>query len=199
MGIMLLCFGANNVTAQNWDINTLRHINLNRNEAFDQPFIVLDETVASLDIAAPIGMFTAGLIKKDSALKRQAIVVAVAVAGNASASYLVKHVVNRARPYDLYPEIDNVVSPNTASFPSGHTANAFALATSLTLETKKWYVAVPSYAWAGTVTYSRLHLGVHYPTDVIAGAAIGSASAVVTHYANKWLVRKQNERRSKRF
>ncbi|MGB8358080.1 MAG: phosphatase PAP2 family protein, partial [Bacteroidales bacterium] len=55
------------------------------------------------------------------------------------------------------------------------------------LDYPKWYVIVPSYAYAGTVAYSRMHLGVHYPSDVLAGALIGSGCAVLSHYVNKKL------------
>ncbi|MDX5321099.1 MAG: phosphatase PAP2 family protein, partial [Bacteroidota bacterium] len=51
----------------------------------------------------------------------------------------------------------------------------------------KWYVAVPAFTWAGLASYSRMHLGVHYPGDVAAGAVIGSGSAVLCYYANRWL------------
>ncbi|ULT24063.1 phosphatase PAP2 family protein [Sphingobacterium sp. E70] len=37
----------------------------------------------------------------------------------------------------------------------------------------KWYVVAPSLLWAGSVGYSRMYLGVHYPTDVLAGAVLG--------------------------
>ena len=50
----------------------------------------------------------------------------------------------------------------------------------------KWYVAIPAYLWAGTVAYSRMYLGQHYPSDVLAAAVIGAASSYVT----RWLTKK---------
>jgi membrane-associated phospholipid phosphatase len=64
---------------------------------------------------------------------------------------------------------------------------AFATATSLSLAYPKWYVIVPSFAYAGTVAYSRMHLGVHYPSDVAAGAVIGAGCAYLTFLIGKAL------------
>ena len=112
--------------------------------------------------------------------------------GVAAASALVvttaiKYSVNRTRPYAAYPFIDNVITEADPSFPSGHTSAAFATATTLSMNFPKWYVVVPAYAWAGGVAYSRLHLGVHYPSDVAVGAITGAGSAYLTHKARQWL------------
>ncbi|MFY7909200.1 MAG: phosphatase PAP2 family protein, partial [Emticicia sp.] len=64
-------------------------------------------------------------------------------------------------------------------------------ATSLSLTFRKWYVVIPAYTWASAAAYSRLHLGVHYPSDVLAGAAIGAGSAWLCYKANRWLQRKK--------
>jgi membrane-associated phospholipid phosphatase len=102
------------------------------------------------------------------------------------ATEALKIVINRPRPYlkynDIYPdEIDD-----GSSFPSGHTAIAFATATSVLLTAKKWYYVVPAYMWASGVGYSRIYLGQHYPSDVFAGAVVGAAGA----YASHWLTEK---------
>jgi undecaprenyl-diphosphatase len=80
---------------------------------------------------------------------------------------------------------------NSPSFPSGHTSVAFSTATSLYLAYPKWYVAVPAFTYAASVGYSRMYLGVHYPSDVLAGAVIGAGSAWLMYKANKWLFKKK--------
>lgn len=71
--------------------------------------------------------------------------------------------------------------------PSAHTAAAFSLATSLSIRYPKWYVIAPTAIWAGSVAFSRMNMGVHYPSDVITGALVGSGCAVLNIYVNKWL------------
>ncbi|MDE3143017.1 MAG: phosphatase PAP2 family protein [Bacteroidota bacterium] len=99
-----------------------------------------------------------------------------------------KYLINRPRPYTSYPGLiypyDN--SEKALSFPSGHTSLAFNTAATLSIRFHKWYITAPAYLWASCVGYSRLKLGEHYPTDVLAGAAIGIGSA----YLVDWLDRK---------
>jgi membrane-associated phospholipid phosphatase len=134
-------------------------------------------------------MGTVGIIKHDDRLFRNACVTLAAIVVNTGITTVLKYSINRDRPYITYPDITKKSAGGSPSFPSGHTASAFATATSISLSYPKWYVIVPTYAWAGTVGYSRMHLGVHYPSDVIAGALIGTGSAWITHYVNKKLIK----------
>lgn len=68
--------------------------------------------------------------------------------------------------------------PRTFSFPSGHTASATAFATGVALEQPA--IGLPVALLAAGVGYSRVHVGVHYPSDVAAGTAIGIASGLLT-------------------
>ncbi|HTS14165.1 MAG TPA: phosphatase PAP2 family protein, partial [Candidatus Sulfotelmatobacter sp.] len=67
--------------------------------------------------------------------------------------------------------------PVTSSFPSGHTASAFAFAAGVTADLP--HLALPLYALASAVGYSRVHLGVHYPSDAVGGAVLGLAVGTV--------------------
>ena len=68
--------------------------------------------------------------------------------------------------------------PTSTSFPSGHSASAFAFASAVGKEIP--VISVPLRGLAGAVAYSRVHTGVHYPTDVIIGSIIGASIGDVT-------------------
>ena len=136
----------------------------------------------------PVTLAIAGLIRKDNEILRDAGVIVAGTLIDYGITAGLKHAVNRDRPFVESPFLFTNKSEHEwddPSFPSGHTSTTFATATSLSLQYPEWYVIVPSFAWASTVAYSRMHLGVHYPTDVLAGAVIGAGSAYLTYYLNK--------------
>lgn len=173
--------------AQNIDIRLLREINLHRNTSLDGTFKFISNSAAPVTFATPVILYSVGMINADSALKRKALVVGASVITAAVITTIMKKVVNRPRPYVTYPDIQKLSSGGSGSFPSGHTSDAFSFATSMSLEFPKWYVIAPSYAWATAVAYSRMDLGVHYPSDVLMGAVVGAGSAYLCHYLNKKL------------
>lgn len=96
-----------------------------------------------------------------------------------------------------FPGVDHM--PTSWSFPSGHTSSSFAAATAVFSVNKKW--GIPAYVFAAIVGYSRIYLGVHYCTDVLAGAVLGIVygiiGVVVVHFIIKAL--KKNEKTAKFF
>ncbi len=89
---------------------------------------------------------------------------------------LIKAKVRRPRPFDALGDIQNSVVPSDRfSFPSGHTGAAFVMA--VLLSSFFPVLALPVYTWATLVGFSRIYLGVHYPTDILAGMVLGSLSA----------------------
>jgi membrane-associated phospholipid phosphatase len=181
--------------AQNIDIDILKNINLNRNENFDPTFRFISNTVTPISISAPVMILAVGLIKKDHEITKDGLVIAETILVSTLISTGLKYSVDRTRPYLTYPFIDNVIFVDSPSFPSGHTSAAFATATSLSLAYRKWYVIAPSFAWASSVGYSRIDLGVHYPSDVLVGALIGSGSAYLCYFVNKKVLNKKLNRR----
>lgn len=102
-----------------------------------------------------------------------------------------KLIVNRLRPFDAIPELMALVErPKGTSYPSGHTTTAFGFSVAFLLNTKKRWTGWLVLAIAVLMGFSRLYVGVHYPSDVAAGLIVGSAVAcIVTFVGNKILVR----------
>lgn len=87
-------------------------------------------------------------------------------------SHLIKELVNRIRPCHSLEDVRLLVPCGSGkSFPSSHSVNNFALAVFLSYFFKKYKTYF--YILAGIVALSRVYVGVHYPSDIIAGALIG--------------------------
>ncbi|WP_394995453.1 phosphatase PAP2 family protein [Emticicia sp.] len=192
---IIFLFLSFNLLAQNADIDLLKNINVNRNQNLDKPFKFISETVYPVSLAMPIGLLGIGLIKHDKILQQKGLVALTSLTISMGATYVLKKIIDRQRPSITYLFIQPVIIETNGSFPSGHTTAAFATATSFTLAYPKWYVAVPAYTWASMVAYSRLHLGVHYPSDILGGAIIGAGSAWLSHKANSWLQKKEQRKK----
>jgi len=174
-----------NAWSQNLDIDLLRKINLERNTALDPTFNFITNSVAPIGIGTPLIIYSIGFIQKDNAIKKQGYYIGATLLTSAIVTTSLKFAIDRDRPFVTYPDIQKLTSAGSPSFPSGHTSEAFATATSLSLVFPKWYVIAPSMLWASAAGYSRMHLGVHYPSDVLVGALIGSGSAWLCHELNK--------------
>ncbi|WP_420454375.1 phosphatase PAP2 family protein [Rubrivirga sp.] len=118
-----------------------------------------------------------------------ALRLTVAQAANFGLTFALKNLVRRPRPYvavagvtarDRGHQGDDVFDPH--SFPSGHTSSAFVIATSVSLSYPEWYVVAPAAVWAGLMGVTRVWHGVHYPSDVLVGAAIGTVSGAAVHF-----------------
>ncbi|WP_428330871.1 phosphatase PAP2 family protein [Mucilaginibacter sp.] len=129
------------------------------------------------DIGIPAAMLVGGIAYHNEALRQNSLFVASSTAISYGLMTLIKHVVKRRRPFIQNINIVPVYRAGSTSFPSGHAASTFATATALSMAYPKWYIITPAFLWAGTVSYSRMYLGVHYPTDVAAGIVLGAGTA----------------------
>jgi membrane-associated phospholipid phosphatase len=189
--ILFLVLSPEIVVAQNLDVNILKSINPMYPDS--QYWIQTSSSVYWLPGIIAIGSLGYGYMSKDNTVRNNGYELIISIGISQLISELLKLTVNRERPADRYPyEIFVSSATHGSSFPSGHTAAAFATATTLALEYRKWYIVVPAYLWAGSVAYSRMYLGKHYPTDVLAGIVIGVGSSYLSRWLKKKLFKEKN-------
>lgn len=111
--------------------------------------------------------------------KVQATAVSLSVAGSHLLVQALKRSFRRLRPYVKWPAVRIVTSQlKDGSFPSGHTTAAFSIAGVFSITAQA--ATFPLWTLAGLVGLSRVYLGHHYPSDVLAGAVLGAGFSVLT-------------------
>jgi membrane-associated phospholipid phosphatase len=169
------------ISAQPYEVQLLRTINEHSRPTWDAGMSHLSFSAYPVVSLVPIAIWAHGFGRKDDKMMNNGYKSAITIGSALAISSALKILIERDRPYVTYKK--NIVMRDSSgphSFPSGHTTGAFSAATAMSLSYRKWYVTVPSYLYAGFVAYSRMRLGVHYPTDVLGGMVLGIGSGLLT-------------------
>jgi Membrane-associated phospholipid phosphatase len=98
---------------------------------------------------------------------------------------ILKNLIARVRPYEAVAGLNRIIEAQSDhSFPSGHTGASFAAAVIFFIYLPKRF-GIPALVLAVLISFSRLYVGVHYVTDVIAGALISTAIAIIIWQIDK--------------
>jgi hypothetical protein len=165
------------------DVSLFRSINDGRSEFLGKVVDANDDLVLPLSIATPLGFLSYGELAKSEYEIDTGLLTGLSEIVSFGVGQGLKKIVKRERPYARLTEVHytDAELSDPYSFPSGHSTVAFAIATSLSLRYPKPAVYIPLHLWALFVGYGRVYLGLHYPSDVLAGAAIGSGTALLVH------------------
>ncbi|MEJ8802077.1 phosphatase PAP2 family protein [Pontibacter sp. H249] len=165
------------------DLQVLELLHGSRLALVDFMLLFLTDTAYAIGVLVPISLYLAGYIWKDKALKFKAVQYVFAMALNVLIVGTLKYSVDRPRPFLNNATITQLAEADSSSFPSGHTAFAFTAAVTLALMFHSNLFRGVVLVWALLIAYSRLALGVHYPSDVLASVLLGSLAAVLTGYS----------------
>ncbi|MBP3917341.1 MULTISPECIES: phosphatase PAP2 family protein [unclassified Clostridium] len=159
------------------DNTILRWINVKfRNKTFDKimPIITSAGNLGIIWIVISVLLIT----KKDYRVLGQTILIALVIT-TIIGEGIIKNIVKRKRPFYGDDDKELLISrPITYSFPSGHTASSFAVAT-VFIKTDN-AASLEIMLLACLIAFSRIYLGVHYPSDVIGGGIIGTLCGLIT-------------------
>ncbi len=148
-----------------------------------------DDIVMPFGVIGPLAIGISGYVQEDNYHMDSGILSLLSTGATYGVTKIIKHSVKRERPFlRLYGvRASNIWSADRHSFPSGHTSMAFSVATSLSLRYTSSGTVIPLYMWAGFVGYSRIYLGLHYPSDVVVGALVGSAVAILVNQLDSFI------------
>lgn len=180
----------------NIDVKIFRAINNGRNGFSNTVIPITDKFVLPVSVALPLGIMGISRIKENYYDENSGILLLLSEITSVGITFGIKQIFKRERPFVTLGNVyhNKYNSPTDRySFPSGHTATAFSMATSLTLRypDKPAIIAI-SYLYAAIVGYGRMYLGVHYPSDVLGGMIIGSGSAALVYSLRKEIVDLKN-------
>lgn len=178
------------------DISIFREINNNRSAFLDNTVPIVDRSVLPTAIVTPPLMFFLSRSSNSNYDENSAVLLGLSEASAFGLTTGLKLALQRKRPYeylnDVYSDIPSTLGdPN--SFPSGHTAMAFSMATSLTLRyPDNPLLIVGVFTYASTIAFGRMYLGVHFPSDVLTGMLVGSGSAALIFSLRKEIFKAKN-------
>ncbi len=160
-----------------------------------QALRVISDSAAIVAYGVSAVLLVAGLWLKLPQLRRMSMVILASTLGAALIVNVLKHTIDRERPFEMLHTVSKLDVGGGGSFPSGHTSDAFAAAMIISLLVRRWWVAAPLLIWACTVGWTRMALGVHYPSDVLAGALVGISIASLMHWLF-WVRKRQTMKRT---
>ena len=164
-----------------FDVRLFRLVNSWQDPDRSGFFEILDHVALPSFAAAPVGFLAIGGIGGNSRELQTGLMLVVSEGLTLGSTSVLKSVADRPRPFQELQQVKlkHEWSAGGRSFPSGHTSIAFSIATLVSLQYRNALVTVPIFVWAALTGVGRIYLGVHYPSDVLGGAILGTGISVL--------------------
>jgi undecaprenyl-diphosphatase len=149
-----------------------------QHDGVEDPLLFYVNASEALFIATLAIVFLAARGAANAGWRRASLAAVLSAGLGLGVGKVISEIVDRARPFVADPHGVHLFSGHAADpgFPSDHATAAFAIATAIFLRKPRWGIA--ALVAATVLSVGRVALGVHYPSDVLAGAALGSAAAL---------------------
>ncbi len=145
-------------------------------------FQFVSDSISFISLGIPTVFILAGLIRKRKIWVRHSLIILLGIALGGSIGAVIKRTVREPRPYEVDTRIAQLSVGGSNSFPSGHTMEATAAVIGMsTLLIRTPWTALLGGIWALTIMFSRIVLGVHNVTDILAGIAMGCLGLLIVH------------------
>lgn len=152
---------------------------LYHHDAVEDPLLTFIEASEALFAGTLLLVFIAAHGARHAAWRRAAVAAVLSAGLALGVGKVISELVDRARPFVADPDAVHLFSRHAADagFPSDHATAAFAIAVAIALRKRSW--GVIALVAATILAVGRVAIGVHYPSDVLAGAALGAAAALL--------------------
>jgi undecaprenyl-diphosphatase len=149
-----------------------------QHDGFEDPLLFYVNASEALFVATLAVVFLAARGAAHAAWRRASVAAVLSAGLGLAVGKAISELVDRARPFVADPHGVHLFSGHAADpgFPSDHATAAFAIAVAILLRKREW--GMVALALAAVLSVGRVALGVHYPSDVLAGAALGTAAAL---------------------
>jgi undecaprenyl-diphosphatase len=150
-----------------------------RHDAVEDPLLFYVNVSEALFIATLAVLFAVAHGQRFASWRRAAVAATLSAGLGLAVGKVISELVDRARPFVVDPNGVHLFSGHAADagFPSDHATAAFAIAVAIILRKRRW--GIFALGAAAVLSVGRVAIGVHYPSDVLAGAAVGAAAALV--------------------
>ncbi len=159
-----------------WELDLIANLQKDRNGWIVHFFQFVSDSKSLITVGIPVVLLIIGFMKRTPPLREKAFMILFSLALAGLLSIGVKKIVREPRPYEVDRRITQLSGGGGYGFPSGHTLEAVAATSMISLVWPELLIIWASAMWVMLIMASRIYLGVHDPGDVMGGFFLGLLS-----------------------